>query len=46
MDTKDLEKGRDAGPAQLDCTVHTGNLDTTGKDQAASALHLLEQKLG
>lgn len=42
VDTKDLEKGEDAGPAQLDCKVHTGNLDTTGKDQTASVLHLLE----
>lgn len=27
--TCDLEKGGDAEPAELDCKVHTGNLDTT-----------------
>lgn len=42
VDTKDLEKGGDAGPAQLDCKVYNSNLDSTGKDQAASVLHLLE----
>lgn len=46
MDTKDTkdtkERRGDAGPAQFDCKVHTGNFDTTGKDQATSVLHLLE----
>lgn len=31
VDTKELEKGGDAEPAQLNCKVHTGNLDTTEK---------------
>lgn len=36
VDTSDLEKRGNAEPAELDCKVHTGNLDTTWNDRAAS----------
>lgn len=41
-DTSDLEKRGDAEPAELDCKVHTGNSDTTRKDQAASVQNSLQ----
>lgn len=45
VDTSDLEKRGDAEPAELNCKVHTGNLDTTWKHQAASVWNSLQQKL-
>lgn len=41
-DTSDLEKRGDAELAELDCKVHTGNSDTTWKDQAASVQNSLQ----
>lgn len=41
VDTSDLELRGNAEPAKLDFKVHTDNLDTTQKDQAAFVLHLL-----